>query len=122
MGQKKLNALLREGSVVRAEDLLPMAQLGDGITGPAVIAKTPAKLNLPNRAVTFEGIRFVSDKGNVTLKGAANTNVTFIECAAHRRGGAARWSAAREPGDWDGGPRRPGPRTFRWIAPVDQQL
>ncbi|SHE32053.1 hypothetical protein SAMN05444273_10189 [Litoreibacter ascidiaceicola] len=83
LGQKKLNALLREGSVVRAEDLLPMAQLGDGITGPAVIAKTPAKLNLPNRAVTFEGIRFVSDKGDVTLKGAANTNVTFIDCAAH---------------------------------------
>ncbi|SFR50777.1 hypothetical protein [Litoreibacter janthinus] len=83
LSQKSLNTLLGEKQVLRAEDLLPMEQLGEGITGPAVIARTPAKLNLPNRAVTFEGIRFVSAKGPVTLKGAANTVVSFIDCAVH---------------------------------------
>ncbi|RLJ59894.1 hypothetical protein BCF46_0084 [Litoreibacter meonggei] len=83
LDQSKLDTLLKGKEVLRAEDLLSMAQLGEGITGPAVMARTPATLNLPNSAVTFEGIRFASAKGPVTLKGTANTDVTFIDCAVH---------------------------------------
>ncbi|MEP3346271.1 MAG: hypothetical protein ABJN34_00130 [Litoreibacter sp.] len=83
--QARFNALLKEHKdVLRASDLLGEEIPGDGITGPAVIANVPAKLNLPNRAITLQGIRFKGPKGAANLSGAANTSVTFLDCAVHK--------------------------------------
>ncbi|PTX56111.1 hypothetical protein C8N43_0762 [Litoreibacter ponti] len=83
---KLSNATFRDAmegkEVLRAEDLMAFEELGDGITGPALILELPQSVPLPNRAMTFEGLRFVAANGRKsTLKGAAKSEITFIDCA-----------------------------------------